>query len=564
MGLFSRKKKKKTTVFNPNVEVDYGKDQDVLLRVMERHVSVGSQTIREQEFSIGKREKLHIAMRGEFFVHAFANTVPLELSRIVSLIEPNSYLHRELSIISEKHLKPMGNIPTTPVLISVANNVELSLETRQFFFALIREYALNVYMKYHGKYVPMYSDNHVYPDHANRVMVLTNLDYKLPELETVTEQRSQDGISEAIENASGEKGNGDTTLSLLNRNYLLSLGDDFKSVSRALVHDKASHGYRMEELAKDAIALCLPRDLVWSELKELVIKEVVGFHGVEQEETLPELPSFDEVISEDNKEVVPEQDNVTDLVPVAEEDAVVDVNDQKSTIDKFEKDDIDDGSTDYSDGFDETDQEVLNMLFAVDNEDGMAGVNGSDTKTMVERVEEAYDELDKSSEHYTLASSRAEVVNGFEVKLEALQVRIDNLMKEHHVVMEDLIGSEGITMDKLSTENPQEKTDVANTGFFQLSSMEERRYRLNNSRRAVLIELLDDAYRISDDSYIDAVQRRIDGIDGTINEVYHSPEDDELMPVDPIIAETSEYTEEEAPLFYEVMKTMGINESLVR
>lgn len=117
-----------------------------------------------------------------------------------------------------------------------------------------------------------------------------------------------------------------------------------------------------------------------------------------------------------------------------------------------------------------------------------------------------------------------------------------------------------------------EKQDSSNRSFFNVSRLEEDRYKINVERRGILRKTSALISELTDEN-VQGILHRIDlklqGIEQVTNVAFHAPEDDEDAEVDPslltdltpeaIASKSREFTYSETPLFFHLMDEMGFN-----
>ena len=133
----------------------------------------------------------------------------------------------------------------------------------------------------------------------------------------------------------------------------------------------------------------------------------------------------------------------------------------------------------------------------------------------------------------------------------------------------DVIGDQMHGSSKSLSDGDEEIEAIredTHSSFFDLESTESTRFKLNDTRRRILTEIIEIVSELDGDHVQECIalaEAKIQGIDDVFNLAFHSPSDDATVQVDPALLDSTpdltEFDVKDTPVFFWVVSAHGFN-----
>lgn len=271
----------------------------------------------------------------------------------------------------------------------------------------------------------------------------------------------------------------------------------------------------------------------------------------------------DEQVQEDGS------DNVNDEEPdVHEHEEVVSTTFDMSAIED------DDFSFEYPPKDDEHDDGGFDFGISADNDDCLTDHLSEDLRPLVNKV--LHESTNTTDEVVALLTEKAEYNHELEVGvLDVEEQVLKNKQQYSEAFGEfndraiDVIGDQMHGSSKSLSDGDEEIEAIredTHSSFFDLESTESTRFKLNDTRRRILTEIIEIVSELDGDHVQECIalaEAKIQGIDDVFNLAFHSPSDDAAVQVDPALLDSTpdltEFDVKDTPVFFRVVSAHGFN-----
>jgi hypothetical protein len=271
----------------------------------------------------------------------------------------------------------------------------------------------------------------------------------------------------------------------------------------------------------------------------------------------------DEQVQEDGS------DNVNDEEPdVHEHEEVVSTAFDMSAIED------DDFSFEYPPKDDEHDDGGFDFGISADNDDCLTDHLSEDLRPLVNKV--LHESTNTTDEVVALLTEKAEYNHELEVGvLDVEEQVLKNKQQYSEAFGEfndraiDVIGDQMHGSSKSLSDGDEEIEAIredTHSSFFDLESTESTRFKLNDTRRRILTEIIEIVSELDGDHVQECIalaEAKIQGIDDVFNLAFHSPSDDAAVQVDPALLDSTpdltEFDVKDTPVFFRVVSAHGFN-----
>jgi hypothetical protein len=356
------------------------------------------------------------------------------------------------------------------------------------------------------------------------------------------------------------------------------------------------------DMAQDDVALDVVAEAAWgfdwtkvlAATERLMWKKVVDVTILPQEGddefALPDAEEIEAEIRRQETVEVQEPDVAEDAETddaageQVQEDSSNDVDDDRSDVHEQEevvstafdmsaiKDD--DFSFEYPPKDDEHDDGGFDFGISADNDDCLTDHLSEDLRPLVNKV--LHESTNTTDEVVALLTEKAEYNHELEVGvLDVEEQVLKNKQQYSEAFGEfndraiDVIGDQMHGSSKSLSDEDEEIEAIredTHSSFFDLESTESTRFKLNDTRRRILTEIIEIVSELDGDHVQECIalaEAKIQGIDDVFNLAFHSPSDDATVQVDPALLDSTpdlaKFDVKDTPVFFQVVSSHGFN-----
>lgn len=234
----------------------------------------------------------------------------------------------------------------------------------------------------------------------------------------------------------------------------------------------------------------------------------------------------------------------------------------------------DDFSFEYPPKDDEHDDGGFDFGISADNDDCLTDHLSEDLRPLVNKV--LHESTNTTDEVVALLTEKAEYNHELEVGvLDVEEQVLKNKQQYSEAFGEfndraiDVIGDQMHGSSKSLSDRDEEIEAIredTHSSFFDLESTESTRFKLNDTRRRILTEIIEIVSELDGDHVQECIalaEAKIQGIDDVFNLAFHSPSDDAAVQVDPALLDSTpdltEFDVKDTPVFFQVVSSHGFN-----
>lgn len=356
------------------------------------------------------------------------------------------------------------------------------------------------------------------------------------------------------------------------------------------------------DMAQDDVALDVVAEAAWgfdwtkvlAATERLMWKKVVDVTILPQEGddefALPDAEEIEAEIRRQETVEVQEPDVAEDAETddaageQVQEDSSNDVDDDRSDVHEQEevvstafdmsaiKDD--DFSFEYPPKDDEHDDGGFDFGISADNDDCLTDHLSEDLRPLINKV--LHESTNTTNEVVAVLTEKAEYNHELEVGvLDVEEQVLKNKQQYSEAFGEfndraiDVIGDQMHGSSKSLSDGDEEIEAIredTHSSFFDLESTESTRFKLNDTRRRILTEIIEIVSELDGDHVQECIalaEAKIQGIDDVFNLAFHSPSDDATVQVDPALLDSTpdltEFDVKDTPVFFWVVSAHGFN-----
>ena len=356
------------------------------------------------------------------------------------------------------------------------------------------------------------------------------------------------------------------------------------------------------DMAQDDVALDVVAEAAWgfdwtkvlAATERLMWKKVVDVTILPQEGddefALPDAEEIEAEIRRQETVEVQEPDVAEDAETddaageQVQEDSSNDVDDDRSDVHEQEevvstafdmsaiKDD--DFSFKYPPKDDEHDDGGFDFGISADNDDCLTDHLSEDLRPLINKV--LHESTNTTDEVVAVLTEKAEYNHELEVGvLDVEEQVLKNKQQYSEAFGEfndraiDVIGDQMHGSSKSLSDGDEEIEAIredTHSSFFDLESTESTRFKLNDTRRRILTEIIEIVSELDGDHVQECIalaEAKIQGIDDVFNLAFHSPSDDATVQVDPALLDSTpdltEFDVKDTPVFFWVVSAHGFN-----
>lgn len=356
------------------------------------------------------------------------------------------------------------------------------------------------------------------------------------------------------------------------------------------------------DMAQDDVALDVVAEAAWgfdwtkvlAATERLMWKKVVDVTILPQEGddefALPDAEEIEAEIRRQETVEVQEPDVAEDAETddaageQVQEDSSNDVDDDRSDVHEQEevvstafdmsaiKDD--DFSFEYPPKDDEHDDGGFDFGISADNDDCLTDHLSEDLRPLINKV--LHESTNTTDEVVAVLTEKAEYNHELEVGvLDVEEQVLKNKQQYSEAFGEfndraiDVIGDQMHGSSKSLSDGDEEIEAIredTHSSFFDLESTESTRFKLNDTRRRILTEIIEIVSELDGDHVQECIalaEAKIQGIDDVFNLAFHSPSDDATVQVDPDLLDSTpdltEFDVKDTPVFFWVVSAHGFN-----
>jgi hypothetical protein len=352
------------------------------------------------------------------------------------------------------------------------------------------------------------------------------------------------------------------------------------------------------DMAQDDVALDVVAEAAWgfdwtkvlAATERLMWKKVVDVTILPQEgDDEFALPDAEEIEAEIRRQETVEvqepdvaEDAETDDVSgeqVQEEDDEIESENhgqEKVVSTAFDMSVVEDNdfSFEYPPKDDEHDDGGFDFGISADNDDCLTDHLSEDLRPLVNKV--LHESTNTTDEVVALLTEKAEYNHELEVGvLDVEEQVLKNKQQYSEAFGEfndraiDVIGDQMHGSSKSLSDGDEEIEAIredTHSSFFDLESTESTRFKLNDTRRRILTEIIEIVSELDGDHVQECIalaEAKIQGIDDVFNLAFHSPSDDAAVQVDPALLDSTpdltEFDVKDTPVFFQVISAHGFN-----
>jgi hypothetical protein len=234
----------------------------------------------------------------------------------------------------------------------------------------------------------------------------------------------------------------------------------------------------------------------------------------------------------------------------------------------------DDFSFEYPPKDDEHDDGGFDFGISADNDDCLTDHLSEDLRPLVNKV--LHESTNTTDEVVAVLTEKAEYNHELEVGvLDVEEQVLKNKQQYSEAFGEfndraiDVIGDQMHGSSKSLSDGDEEIEAIredTHSSFFDLESTESTRFKLNDTRRRILTEIIEIVSELDGDHVQECIalaEAKIQGIDDVFNLAFHSPSDDAAVQVDPALLDSTpdltEFDVKDTPVFFQVVSSHGFN-----
>lgn len=327
--------------------------------------------------------------------------------------------------------------------------------------------------------------------------------------------------------------------------------------------------------------------LMWKKVVDVTILPQEG----DDEFALPDAEEIEAEIRRQETAEVQESDVAEDNTEAddangeqVQEDGSNDVDDDRSDVHEHEEVvstafdmsavEDDDFSFEYPPKDDEHDDGGFDFGISADNDDCLTDHLSEDLRPLVNKV--LHESTNTTDEVVALLTEKAEYNHELEVGvLDVEEQVLKNKQQYSEAFGEfndraiDVIGDQMHGSSKSLSDEDEEIEAIredTHSSFFDLESTESTRFKLNDTRRRILTEIIEIVSELDGDHVQECIalaEAKIQGIDDVFNLAFHSPSDDATVQVDPALLDSTpdltEFDVKDTPVFFWVVSAHGFN-----
>ena len=365
-----------------------------------------------------------------------------------------------------------------------------------------------------------------------------------------------------------------------------------RSDEERLVTDMAQDDVSLDVVAEAAWGfdwtkvLAATERLMWKKVVDVTILPQEG----DDEFALPDAEEIEAEIRRQETVEVQEPDVAEDAETddaageQVQEDSSNDVDDDRSDVHEQEevvstafdmsaiKDD--DFSFEYPPKDDEHDDGGFDFGISADNDDCLTDHLSEDLRPLINKV--LHESTNTTDEVVAVLTEKAEYNHELEVGvLDVEEQVLKNKQQYSEAFGEfndraiDVIGDQMHGSSKSLSDGDEEIEAIredTHSSFFDLESTESTRFKLNDTRRRILTEIIEIVSELDGDHVQECIalaEAKIQGIDDVFNLAFHSPSDDATVQVDPALLDSTpdltEFDVKDTPVFFWVVSAHGFN-----
>ena len=233
-----------------------------------------------------------------------------------------------------------------------------------------------------------------------------------------------------------------------------------------------------------------------------------------------------------------------------------------------------DFSFEYPPKDDEHDDGGFDFGISADNDDCLTDHLSEDLRPLVNKV--LHESTNTTDEVVALLTEKAEYNHELEVGvLDVEEQVLKNKQQYSEAFGEfndraiDVIGDQMHGSSKSLSDGDEEIEAIredTHSSFFDLESTESTRFKLNDTRRRILTEIIEIVSELDGDHVQECIalaEAKIQGINDVFNLAFHSPSDDAAVQVDPALLDSTpdltEFDVKDTPVFFQVVSVHGFN-----
>ena len=361
-----------------------------------------------------------------------------------------------------------------------------------------------------------------------------------------------------------------------------------RSDEECLVADMAQDDVTLDTIAEASWGfdwtkvLAATERLMWKKVVDVTILPQEG----DDEFTLPDVEEIEAEIRRQETADVQEpevtEDAETDDVDeeqVQEEDDEIESENhgqEKVVSTAFDMSAVEDNdfSFEYPPKDDEHDDGGFDFGVSADNDDCLTDHLSEDLRPLVNKV--LHESPNTTDEVIALLTEKAEYNHELEVGVHDVEEQVLKNKQQYSEAFGefndraiDVIGDQMHGSSKSLSDGDEEIEAIredTHSSFFDLESTESTRFKLNDTRRRILTEIIEIVSELDGDHVQECIalaESKIQGIDDVFNLAFHSPSDDAAVQVDPALLDsTSDLTEfdvKDTPVFFQVVSAHGFN-----
>ena len=234
----------------------------------------------------------------------------------------------------------------------------------------------------------------------------------------------------------------------------------------------------------------------------------------------------------------------------------------------------DDFSFEYPPKDDEHDDGGFDFGISADNDDCLTDHLSEDLRPLVNKV--LHESTNTTDEVVALLTEKAEYNHELEVGvLDVEEQVLKNKQQYSEAFGEfndraiDVIGDQMHGSSKSLSDEDEEIEAIredTHSSFFDLESTESTSFKLNDTRRRILTEIIEIVSELDGDHVQECIalaEAKIQGIDDVFNLAFHSPSDDATVQVDPALLDSTpdlaKFDVKDTPVFFQVVSSHGFN-----
>lgn len=234
----------------------------------------------------------------------------------------------------------------------------------------------------------------------------------------------------------------------------------------------------------------------------------------------------------------------------------------------------DDFSFEYPPKDDEHDDGGFDFGISADNDDCLTDHLSEDLRPLINKV--LHESTNTTDEVVAVLTEKAEYNHELEVGvLDVEEQVLKNKQQYSEAFGEfndraiDVIGDQMHGSSKSLSDGDEEIEAIredTHSSFFDLESTESTRFKLNDTRRRILTEIIEIVSELDGDHVQECIalaEAKIQGIDDVFNLAFHSPSDDAAVQVDPALLDSTpdltEFDVKDTPVFFRVVSAHGFN-----